>query len=540
MTERIQADIVVMGSGGAALSAALTAATNGSRVVVLERSDQIGGSTAVSGGALWVPGNHHMGDIGVEDSREEAMAYVGAMVGERGDQQLAERFVDTGHQVVRWLEESTPLTFSAWSHPDYRQELDGAKPGGRSIEPQPFEKARLGEWAESLRPSPILVVPVQLEESTVTYRVGAEPLPRELIQQRMEQGLVTCGNALIGGLLRGCLDQGVQLLTGARATELVTRDGAVVGVRGDWRGTDLVAEADAVVLASGGYEWSSELRRTFLVGDLSHPQSPPFNEGDALVMAMEVGADLANMSEAWWYPSGVVPGETYDGRQLSRQIGPERSLPHSIMVNRYGRRFVNEAANYNDMGKALSAQDATEYGYRNLPSWVVLDSQYRQRYRMLTLQPSDPDPEWLAGADSLDKLAAQVGIDADGLHETVQRFNGMVAEGRDRDFRRGESLYDRMNGDASRDQPNLGTIEQPPFYAIPVYVGCVGTKGGPRVDADGRVLDVRGQPIAGLYAAGNACGGFAGPAYFGGGTSIASGIVWGHLAARHATGVATG
>jgi hypothetical protein len=257
-------------------------------------------------------------------------------------------------------------------------------------------------------------------------------------------------------------------------------------------------------------------------------------------MTMALGADLANMNEAWWYPAGAVPGEEYDGRPLARFIAVERTAPHTIMVDRFGRRFVNEAANYNDMQKAFFAFDANEASPRHLPCWVVFDQQYRYRYSVITTRPGAPDPDWLAVDDTLDGLAAKVGIDPIGLGETVQRWNGLVAAGRDRDFGRGDSFYDRFHGDPNTPHPNLGTIEQPPYYALPVHLGSVGTSGGPRIDIHGRVQHVRDRPVPGLYGAGNAIASPAGPAYFGGGTTIGMGLVWGHIAGAHAAGCARG
>ncbi len=245
-----------------------------------------------------------------------------------------------------------------------------------------------------------------------------------------------------------------------RACELTMRDGRVAGlvVDGDGRRSELAAAA--VVLASGGYEWNADLRARFLPGPLTHPHTPPANEGDGLLMAMEVGADLANMNEAWWYPAASVPGEQYEGRPLARFVGVERTAPHSIIVDRFGPRFVNEAANYNDMQKAFFSFDANEYAPRHLPCWVVFDRQYRSRYPVVTVRPGDPDPDWLPVRDTLEGLATAVGIDPVGLAATVERWNRFVADGRDRDFGRGQSAYDRFHGDPSAPHPNLGTIEQ--------------------------------------------------------------------------------
>jgi succinate dehydrogenase/fumarate reductase flavoprotein subunit len=341
-------------------------------------------------------------------------------------------------------------------------------------------------------------------------------------------------------LVLACVDRGIEIVTGTGVRALTTDGGRVTGAivrHGDGdRGPDQrVASARGVVLASGGFEWNPDLQRRFLAGIITHPQSPPVAEGDGLVMAMEVGAALANMGEAWWGPATGLPGEEYEGRPLARQI-KERNAPHAIVVNRFGDRFVDEAANYNDMAKALFHQDATGFGPRNLPAWVVFDQQYRSRYSVLTCRAADPTPEWLACEPTLADLAATVGIDGERLEATVQRWNGMCREGRDRDFGKGGSLYDRYQGDPDAPHPNLGTIEQPPFFALPVHLGCFGTKGGPAVDEHGRVQHVRGHAIDGLYAAGNVMGGVAGPAYFGGGNSIGAGIIFGFLAGAHAAG----
>lgn len=534
MKELAGADVVVVGSGAAGLTAALAASDAGARVVVLERSEQIGGTTAVSGGALWIPLNHHMAEVGIADSREDALAYTLALTAGRVPRSLVERLVDSGHEVVRRLEADSPVAFTPWNIPDYRQEQPGAKPAARSIEPALFDRGALGVWADRIRPSPILTLPLTLEESSFRFARDPASMPRGLVAERMAKGILTVGNALVGMLLAGCLERGVEIVTGLRVRSLVLEDGQVRGVRGERNEHEVRVRGRAVVLASGGFEWNPELVSAFLSGRITHPQTPPANEGDGLLMAMEAGASLANMSEAWWYPSGVVPGELYDGRPLSRQIGQERSGPHTLMVNGRGERFVNEAANYNDMAKALFEFDVRAYGQRNLPCWVILDRRYRSRSRVLSVAPADPDPDWLIREDTLERLARRLGIPSHALVETVERFNALARAGEDRDFGRGASRYDRATGDVRLAEPNLGTLEEPPFYALPVHLGAVGTKGGPRIDEDGRVLDVRGRPMHGLYAAGNVAGSPAGPAYFGGGTSIGCGVVFGWHAGQHA------
>ena len=529
-------DVIVVGSGAAALAAALAAHDAGVSVAVVERAGVVGGTTAVSGGGVWMPRNHISG---ADDTREEALAYMSALGGGRAPAEQLARYVDDGPDIIAGLEQRTGARFASISWPDYHPEMDGARTCGRMIEPRLFDTSRLGAWADRLRRAPVLGLPVTLQESTVDWSPSYTPerYDAATVKRRVAAGQVACGRALVGGLLEGCLARGIEPILEARALELIVRDGAVAGlvVERDRRRVDL--RASAVVLASGGYEWNGDLRTRFLPGPLTHPTSPPGNEGDGLLMAMEVGADLANMNEAWWYPASAVPGEEYDGRQLSRFVAVERTAPHSIMVDRFGHRFVNEAANYNDMQKAFFAFDANDAAPRHLPCWVIFDQQYRARYPVVNVRPGAPDPEWLIVRETLDGLAAGTGIDAIGLRETVQRWNRFVVDGRDRDFGRGVSLYDRFHGDPTASHPNLGSVERPPYYALPVHLGAVGTSGGPRIDILGRVQHVRDRPIPGLYGAGNAIGSPAGPAYFGGGTTIGMALVWGHIAgaaaARH-------
>jgi succinate dehydrogenase/fumarate reductase flavoprotein subunit len=528
-----RADVIIAGSGGAGLTAAILAHDNGARVLVLERSDKVGGTTAVSGGAVWVPMNEHMAESLTQDSREEALAYCKRLSAGTATDEMIETFVDCAPKMIAYLEANTPLKFGVWGTPDYYADGPGGKTCGRALEPKLFSKGELGGWAGALRPSPILMLPLMLDEMLNKYRliIGVKNLPMDVISQRLQQQVVGMGGALVGRLLKGCLDRGITFMLRTRARELVRNAQGVCGVIAECDDQRLSLEArGGVVLATGGFEWDQSLISRFMPGPLTHPNTPPFNEGDGLVMAMEAGAALANMTGAWWEPSGAVPGELYEGRQLSRFLAAERSAPHTILVNHAGRRFVNEGAPYNDIGRVFHAFDAAAYSLANLPCWAVFDAQYRRRYPVLSVLPQTPDPEWLIRDDTLEGLAARASIDAIGLAETVERWNGFARQGKDCEFRRGETTFERANGDPRSPHPNLGTIEEPPFYALPVYPGALGTNGGPETDIRGRVLDNRGRVIRGLYAAGNAMASPTGLAYYSGGATISPAMTWGYLA----------
>jgi 3-oxosteroid 1-dehydrogenase len=247
---------------------------------------------------------------------------------------------------------------------------------------------------------------------------------------------------------------------------------------------------------------------------------------------MAHGADLANMGEAWWVPIVQIPGDTIEGKQRSRSVRLERTRPRSIIVNQAGKRFVNEACDYNSMAGAFHYLDPRD-GYVNDPAWIVFDSLHLKRYGFLGVEPGDPIPDWFCASADLAELAAKTGIALDGLTRTTEDWNHNVGEGSDPDFGRGSSAYDGYWGDdraTTLAGKTLGPVDTAPYYAVPVSVGAMGTKGGPRTDRDGRVLHVNGAPIPGLYAAGNAMGGVTGRAYGGAGGTIGPAMVFGFRA----------
>jgi succinate dehydrogenase/fumarate reductase flavoprotein subunit len=523
-------DVVVLGTGGAGLTAALTAAVGGASVAVYEKSGTVGGTTAVSGGIVWIPAHHRSpdGELTVED----AMRYLEAQSLGAMDTELVETLVRTGPEMLDFVEAHSELRFEiAEGFPDYKPELPGGRPsGGRSLNAKPFDLARLADWRDRITSFP-----------ADWSNVGIDAETRARIHASVDESLAdpcVAGTALIAGLLKGLLDVGVVPVAEARAVELIASGGRIVGVRISHADKDLRVRARrGVVLGTGGFEWDPRLVEAHLRGPMHGPVSPPNNTGDGLRMAMAHGADLANMGEAWWVPIVQIPGDTIDGHQRSRSVRLERTRPRSIIVNRAGKRFLNEAGEYNSMAGPFHHLDP-RFGYLNDPAWIVFDALHLKKYGFLGIEPDGAVPDWYCKSADLAELGAKTGIDPEGLARTIDAWNHAVAGESDPDFGRGSSAYDSYWGDNAAATPalqTLGPIDTAPYFAMPVTVGAMGTKGGPRTDGDGRVLHVNGQPIAGLYAAGNAMAGVTGKAYGGAGGTIGPAMVFGYRVGRALT-----
>ena len=518
-------DVVVLGTGGAGLTAALTAATNGASVEVYEKAPTVGGTTAVSGGIVWIPAHPRLRDG--ELPAEDAMDYLRAQSLGFMDDELVETFVRTGAEMLDFVEAHSDLQFEvAEGFPDYKPELPGGRPsGGRSLNAKPFDMSRLGEWRDRITSFPA-------DFSNVG--IDAETRARIHASVDNESGdYCVAGTALIAGLLKGLLDVGVKPRTSARAVELIADPLGITGVRITHEGKHFRVRAKrGVVLATGGFEWDAKLVEAFLRGPMRGAVSPPNNTGDGLRMAMAHGADLANMGEAWWVPIVQLPGDTFQGQPRSRSVRLERTRPRSIIVNRAGKRFLNEAGEYNSMAGPFQYLDPRD-GYANDPAWIVFDSQHLKRYGFLGVPPGEPAPDWFSPSADLAELGDKTGIDADGLARTLAAWNNDVAHESDPDFGRGASAYDGYWGDdkaTTTAGKTLGPIDTAPYYAVPVSIGAMGTKGGPRTDRDGRVLHVNGSAIPGLFAAGNAMAGATGKAYGGAGGTLGPAMVFGYRA----------
>lgn len=530
-------DVIVLGTGAAGMAAALAAHEAGARVCLVERWERIGGTSAVSGGVIWVADNPWMRAAGIADSRADALAYFRSL--DHGDlvDETLQAFVNHGPEALAFLAAIGALKVAVLpGYPDYYTDRPGAKPqGSRALDHDLFDLGELGEWAARIyaieEPRPLM-----LRETPLG---GAKAVPGpEVLAQRLAARQCGFGQAMVARLLKACLDRGIVPLLGVETQRLIKEGGRITGIEGVRAGKPLALRARrGVVLATGGFEWDEDLRQTFLRGPVTAPASPPTATGEGLKLAMAAGARLGNMTSAWWAPTLVTPDAPWPGGAPRAQIVLiERTVPHSIMVNRAGKRFCNEAANYSALGGVFHQFDATRYEYPNLPAWLIFDAQYAARYPLGTRQPGQPLPDWVMRAETIKDLARQIGLDPAALGATVARFNAHADAGTDPDFGRGTSPYDHFYGDRSRTGPfvTLGAIREAPFYAVEIASGLLGTNGGPRTDGKGRVLGHDGAPIAGLFGAGNAIAAPTGGIYAGAGGTLGPALTFGYLAGRAA------
>ena len=531
----MQTDVVVIGSGGAGFAAALTAAKAGAKVTLLERAPVFGGTTAWSGAQLWIPNNRLMKAAGTDDSREEALRYIKPLTLGRVPDELIENYVDQGPRMVDWMV-SEGMRWAALHFPDYHAEFPGGK-HGRSIEPRLFDTNVLGEWKDLLRPSPSELAAEYSEIEKWGGVANIQNWDFMLLAKRIEEGLTGWGRSGIGQMMAMSLKAGVTLVHSARAVKLMRRGKRITGVYVERNGQKEQYEARlGVILACAGFEWNPTLVHRFLGVPMTAPGTPPFNTGDGLIMSMEVGANLANMTEHVGMVTMHIPGETVDGHPLNRLGNQLKGSPGSIIVNRAGKRFVDESQNYNDMSKTFGIFEPVKFDYPNVPAFAIFDQKYRSTYVIGTLTPADRNPPWVNESSTLAELARKIGVDPDGLQEEVARFSKGAVEGIDPVFHRGETEYDRYYGDKNnKPNPSLRPINTPPYYAVQALFGSLGTKGGPVTDRNGQVLDVRDQPIPGLYAAGNVAANVFGPAYPGAGSTCGPSWVFGWLAGQHIT-----
>jgi succinate dehydrogenase/fumarate reductase flavoprotein subunit len=502
------------------MAAAVAAATTGAKVTVLEAADKLGGTTATSGGGVWMPANPWSAAAGAQDTVDAGIRYLRALQAAGGGYEpAAAAYVEDGLRVLRLLEARSPLR---WEHlmgfPDYHPELEGGTVQGRSLEMKPIQVS--SDVAALIRDDPYRMPLITIAEGEL-----ANPPDAAELERRESAGVMMRGRGIVAALAETLYAHGGSIRTGCRVTGLASEHGAVVGAVA---GGETVP--GSVILASGGFERNEALTEAFLRGPMKGPAGPPTNHGDALLMALRAGAMVANMSDAWWVASVRLPGETIDGAPFYRMLFVEASRPGALAVDQGGRRFVNESVNYYGFGRALQERDPDTYSYTRAPSWIIMDAKRRKLMPLAGLTPDDADPPWLLRAPSVGKLAGAVGLPAAALEETVDRFNAGARAGADPDFGRGTHAWDAFSGLGAP----LTPLDEPPFYALEVMPGCSGTKGGPLTDERGCVLNPSGEPIEGLYAAGNAAAYPFGSGYPGPGATIGPALVFGWLAGETA------
>ena len=583
-----EVDVAIVGSGGAGLMAALTAAKQGARVLVVESRELVGGATGISAGAAWIP-NHGFSAkaLKVEDDLDQARRYIyGQGRDQVLDHALVEKFLETGPHVARYIEEHTSFGWIPTIWPDYRSDIDGASIG-RALFPGPYSPHGLGEAAKYVRPA-------------LTTGMAKNPLPFWMLGGMGIDEAWLAGPALVGALLEAGLRNGVDVRVQAPAVRLLTDESGVRGVVVMADGAEhTVRVTGGVLLASGGFESSTEKTTAHLHRPFGVQVSPDGHNGIAVQLAEEIGADLTGMQDAWWMPGVQLPGEELEGRPLSRVFLGERALPHSIMVNSSGERFANEALAYDPFGAIMREGDPETGDMPNATAWLVFDQTYWDKFGIFGITPGGQVPDYLHRADTLSELANDIGVDEAGLRTSVELFNTSARQGHDPEFQRGETLFDRyfgayyprlgsyspdarfpaatakarqriaallgpvvntLAGRAARsndperlrsivvaplariirpvlDSPRssvLGPVDTAPYYALKVEASVLGTVGGPRTDANGRALDTDGHVIPGLYAAGNAGGAPTKGFYGGAGGTISLGLVFGYLAGLEA------
>lgn len=534
-------DVVVVGSGAGGLVAAITAAEQGLNTVVVEKASVWGGSSALSGGGLWIPNNHVSKKAGLQDSEEEALTYMQEVIEETGPASTYERklaYVKNGHKMVKYLEDLGMKWVAGILYPDYYPESPGGKVG-RSIEGEIFDARLLGDYEKSLRAG-------EIEAPIPLYSGKVASLPKAFTNFKdfttvvgmfmngfkhkiKGEHAISIGAGLVGRLFKLALDHNVSIKLSTPLTDLIIENNEVIGLEVDREGEPFYIKSKAVILAGGGFERNLELRKKYHDVGIDWTSASPDNTGDMLLIAEKYNIDTALLDDAWWGPA------TIDADGSRSFLVYERSMPHSFIVDQTGERYFNESESYTDAGHAILERQK-ENG-KAIHSWLIMDSKNRNRYIFGDMLPRRTSKEAIESgffikADSLEELAEKCEIDYDGLKATTSRFNEFVDKGEDEDFGRGNSVYDNYYGDPRYDNPNLGAIEKPPFYACKIFPGDLGTKGGIVANEHGQALR-DDKPIKGLYATGNCSASVMGRVYPGPGSSIGPTTVFGYISANH-------
>ena len=557
-------DLVVIGSGGAGFSAALNAAIDGARVLLVERMAHVGGTTALSAATTWVPGTKRGLEVNPDDTPERVATFLNLAVGERSDAKLRQSFIDNGPHAIAKLEANSALQFQVrMLHPDYLSELEGSVLRGRAIEPQPFDGKLLGPNLPLVRnPIPEFTVLggmmvdrddifhlLRLTETWKSFSYSVRIIVRHFLDKLLHprSTRLVMGNAMIARMLYSYIQRQGLLVTNTEATQLLQDGNTIQGVALQQTLPDgsvvkrTVRSKGGVVMASGGFNRHPTRRADMLPGAKeAWCPAGPGHTGKAQDLALQAGGQLGSggLSHAFWAP--VSTRQRADG---STAVFPhfvmDRGKPGMLTVDSQGQRYLNESTSYHLFGIAMQAHHATT---PSVPSWLVCDAGALKRYGIGMVRPGGKGlapflaDGYLKQGNTLADLARQLNVPADKLQATVERFNAFADKGVDEDFQRGTTDYQRANGDATWHGPNpcLGALREGPFYAVALYPGDIGAATGLVTDGDARVLNAQGTAIDGLYAAGNDMHSIMGGIYPAPGITIGPGVTFGYLAAKHA------
>jgi 3-oxosteroid 1-dehydrogenase len=547
-------DLLIAGSGGGGMAAALAALDSGIEPLVIEKQALVGGSTGLSGGMVWLPNNPLMRADGIPDSHEDGLAYFDDVVGDIGEpSSLARRemFLTAGYEMINFLIRKGVRLVRCPGWSDYYPNHKGGNEAGRAIEGIPYDAAALGNWSDKVQPSMAksyggfvlktneLRAVQYFNRSPRAFAVATRVFARTRAAKLRRQELLTNGASLIGQMLKALIDMRGEppIWTEAAMQDLIVDDGRVVGARVTHNGASQNIEArKGVLLAAGGFSRNADMRRRYGGDQPNDGRWSIANAGDTgevLQTAMRVGAKTDLLDEAWWLPSIFIA----DGGDAARALGSGRQRPGAIYVDGTGRRFCNESNSYVEVGKAMYANKA-------VPCWMVFDEGYIHRYvsganpfKKRSLPEELIERGAVLRGNTIADLARQMEVPAGELEQTVKRFNGFAAKGLDPDFGRGQSAYNDCLGDPGyRTNAALGPLDQAPYYATRVVPADVGTCGGLVANEFAQVLDENDRVIEGLYATGNITATVMGRNYLGAGGSIAYTMVFGYVAARHAAG----
>lgn len=558
-------DLVIVGSGGGSMAAALVAKDLGKEPVIIEKLDKVGGSTSFSGGVWWVPNNSLLREAGVADSFDKSREYFDSVVTYRGPGVTPARrdaFLKSAPKMIDYLRGkglAVRRPLDDW--PDYYDNLPGGMAEGRSLMADPLYLNELGEWEQHIALYPAMTgLPLGVEEFPTLFmmkrtwagkkraiKFGLLALRDKLTGRRT----VCNGTAIQGRMLQIALREGVEFQRNTPVTGFLFEQGKVVGVVVEQDGQRHEVRArDGVIVNVGGFSRNQEFRVKVTDGpiDVAWTSANPGDTGEVIQAMMDAGAATDCLDTAWWVVTsrnldGSWPKESYDKDGVLRPAMHhlDLSLPNLILVDQNGKRFANESGAYMEIGERMF-QRHRDSGGKGIPAFVIMDQTNRDRYHWGSAAPGVTPKDWIESgymkkAETLEELAGQCGIDPVGLKAEVERFNHFCETGLDEDFKRGGKAFDRTHGDPTiTPNPNLGPIVKAPFYAVAIYPGDVGTAGGVVADEYARVVKPDGSVIPGLYAVGNSTASVFGRCYPAAGASIGASFAFGYVAAHHALG----